>query len=522
MKDREIIAALLHGIGRRLWVRRALQEVLAAACVLLFFLIALRMAWAMHPQGIPAAGIFPGLVVAAAVLAFLGHVAWRVSRKVSPGQAAAQADARARLHDELKSAWWFVSHEETSPFIEAQVARAASTASRLDARAIVPGRAPGALYAAIALAAAFGAVTWLAPQLTPFWDANAAPSPTTAGERDLRSLLRDAPKDARIDKLAEAIDTLESDSATPEQKRKAMEAMRELSEQTGMEVMAARDGLARLADTLAADPQFKQVAEAMKAGKVAEASALLEDLKAEMAQQGKEEEQFPEAAPSTQAQGAAGEGLDRSGQNLAGSTPQASVDAVEQARRKLDQLAQDMKVQNEIEKVRNNAKERMSTTGQRSAGRANAFGQANQQQAGNPTPAPENGNTDMAGGAMFRQGQARREEDADGAQEGVRTGEAAGESDAMPVMGRKTERLEAQLKLEAVRRRDEDKAEGEKDDEEWMYRPSQQQASALEYEQVRARGGFDRESAGDHDRIPVRQQQVVKNYFLNLHESEKK
>lgn len=521
MKDRETIAALLHGIGRRLWVRRALQEVLAAACVLLFFLIALRMAGAMHPHGIPAAGIFARLAAAAAVFAFLGYVAWRVSHKVSLGQAAAQADARAGLHDELKSAWWFVSHDETSPFIEAQVARAASTARGLDARAIVPGRVPGALYATIALAAAFGAVTWLVPQLTPYWDANAAPSPTAAGERDLRALLRDAPKDARIDKLAEAIEALESESATPEQRRKAMEAMRELSEQTSMEVMAARDGLAQVADTLAADPQLKQVAEALRAGKVAEANAMLEDIQAEMAQQGKEDEQFPEAGPGTQAQGA-GEGLDRGGQNLAGSTPQASVDAVEQARRKLDQLAQDMKVQNEIEKVRNNAKERMSTTGQRSAGRANAFGQASQQQAGNPTPAPENGNTDMAGGAMFRQGQAKREEDADGAQEGVRTGEAAGESDAMPVMGRKTERLEAQLKLEAVRRRDEDKAGEEKEDEEWMYRPSQQQASSLEYEQVRARGGFDRESAGDHDRIPVRQQQVVKNYFLNLHESEKK
>ena len=44
----------------------------------------------------------------------------------------------------------------------------------------------------------------------------------------------------------------------------------------------------------------------------------------------------------------------------------------------------------------------------------------------------------------------------------------------------------------------------------------------LQTENVRSRAGYDREDAINHDRVPVRQKGIVKNYFLNLHESEKK
>ena len=135
---------------------------------------------------------------------------------------------------------------------------------------------------------------------------------------------------------------------------------------------------------------------------------------------------------------------------------------------------------------------------------------------------PDSGNADMQGASTFRRDSANREEDADGAREGSRTGSASGESPSMALTGKATQRLEAQLKLEAIQRRDEKGGDDDKDGKGWIYTGSQQQASSLDFEDVRARGGFDREAAAQHDRIPVRQKQVVKNYFLNLHESEKK
>jgi hypothetical protein len=504
-----------------LLVGRALQEILFGSSVLLFFLIALRMAGASRPAAIPAAGMAMAVAVAVALLAFVAYIAWRASRAVTLAQAAAQADARAVLHDELMSAYWFVTHGETSPFIDAQVSRAAATAGRLDPAQLVPARPPRSLKTTAALAVVLGFVAWLAPQMTPWRDAIAAVASTTAQTQDLQALLRDAPRDAQVDKVAKALDTLQNSEATVEQKRQAMEAMREAAEQSNMEALAARDGIARLAETLATNPQLAEVADALKAGNTKEAVEKLKALRQSLPGENRQDEQFPEAGLGTQTQGSLPEQLDKIGQGLAGHTPELNGDAVSAAIRKIEEAGKQMDVQNRIEQVKQGAKERLSVTSQRSSARANAFGSNNSIEAGNPTPAPENGNTDMAGGAMFNSGKANREEDADGAQEGSRTGSAAGESDSLALQGRATQRLDAQLKREAIERAGDD-AEDEKKDKDWFYTGSQQQASSLQYEQVRARGGFDRESAGNHDRIPVRQKQVVKNYFLNLHESEKK
>jgi hypothetical protein len=522
MRDREIIFGALKGIRHRLWLRRALRDGFFGLCVVLYLLIALRMTGALLPVGIPTTGIPAWVPAAAGILAALGYLAWHLGRNVTLQQAAAHADTSAGLRDELMSAYWFLSHDERTPFIEAQVARAAVTASRLDARQLVPGRVPRTVHAALALGAMLAFVTWLSPRMTPLWDANAAPASTAAQGPDLRALLQGAPRDARIEALDRALEALQSDAATEAQKQQALETMREISEQTNMEALAARDGLARFAETVATNPQMANVAAALKAGNNAEALALLDELRAGLGPEGKDDETFPEGRAGGQSQGRLADDLDSAGRNLAGNTPQLSADAVSQAIRKVEEVTREMEIQNRVEQVKRGAKERMSTSAQRSAGKANAFGASNNLEAGNPTPAPENGNTDMAGGAMFKQGEANREEDADGAQEGARTGSAAGESDAMPVAGRATQRLDAQLRLEAIQKRDDAGEDANEDDKNWIYTGSQQQASALQYEEVRSRESFDREGAGRHDRIPVRQKQMVKNYFLNLHESEKK
>jgi hypothetical protein len=523
MKDREIILGVLHGIGRRLWVGRALQEAFFGLCVLLFFLIAFRMAGAVQPSGIPAAGMPAWLSVGAAIAASVAYLAWRISQRVTLAQAAAQADTRATLRDELKSAYWFVSHAEQSPFIEVQVARAAATARRLDPRAIVPGRPPRSLWAAAGLGIAFAFVSWLAPQLSPWWESGAAPAAAEMlQQEDLRALLRDAPKDAQIEKLDQALETLQRADATAEQRRRAIEDMRDASEQANMEAAAAREGLARIAEVMKANPKLGEVAEALQAGNNREAMDLLEEIRRDAAaqQETQGEEQFPEAAKATQHQGSLAEQFDQAGRDLSG-TPNLNAPALDNLMKALEQATQEMDVQNRVNQIQRRARENMVATTQRSAASANEAGSARQDVA-NPEPSPDNGNADAQGASTFRRDSANREEDADGTREGSRTGSASGESPSMALEGRATQRLEAQLKLEAIQRRDDKGAGEEQDDKGWIYTASQQQASALDFEQVRARDGFDREAASQHDRIPIRQKQVVKDYFLNLHESEKK
>ena len=56
----------------------------------------------------------------------------------------------------------------------------------------------------------------------------------------------------------------------------------------------------------------------------------------------------------------------------------------------------------------------------------------------------------------------------------------------------------------------------------WFYSASREQKSMLQPENVRSNANHDREAALHHDSVPIRQQGIVKNYFLHLHESEKK
>jgi hypothetical protein len=522
MKDSEIIFGVLHGIGRRLWVGRALQEVFFGLCVLLFFLIAFRLAGAVQPSGIPATGIPVWLPVGAALGGFAAYLVWRISRRITLSQAAAQADTRAALRDELKSAYWFVSHSEQSPFIDTQVARAAATAGRLDLRVIVPARPPASLWAVAALGALFAFVSWLVPQMSPWWDASAAPAPSQAQQQDLRELLRDAPRDAEVEKLDQALQTLQRADATDEQKRRALADMREAAEQSNMEAAAAREGLAQLAEVMAASPGLDKVAEMLKAGRNEEALSLLEEMRKDAAvgQPQKDDEQFPDAAKGAQHQGSLAEQFDQAGRDLSG-TPNLNAPALENLMKALERATQEMEVQNRVNRIQSRARENMIANAQRSAAAVNESG-SNRQDVANPEPSSDNGNADMQGASTFRRDSANREEDADGAREGSRTGSASGESPSMALEGRATQRLEAQLKLEAIKRGNENGADDDKDDKGWIYTGSRQQESALGFEDVRARAGFDREAAAQHDRIPVRQKQLVKNYFLNLHESEKK
>ncbi|MEQ1881626.1 MAG: hypothetical protein ABL878_11725, partial [Burkholderiales bacterium] len=54
----------------------------------------------------------------------------------------------------------------------------------------------------------------------------------------------------------------------------------------------------------------------------------------------------------------------------------------------------------------------------------------------------------------------------------------------------------------------------------WFYSASVEQKSNLPYRDVNASGNFTRADEIRHAPVPIRQRKIVKNYFLNLNESE--
>ena len=95
MKDSEVILSVLRSIERRLWLRRALQEIAYGACVALFSLIAFQFVGVALSSAVPAVGIGARTAVVAAVVMLGAYVAWRALRQVTLAQAAGEADARA-------------------------------------------------------------------------------------------------------------------------------------------------------------------------------------------------------------------------------------------------------------------------------------------------------------------------------------------------------------------------------------------------------------------------------------------
>jgi hypothetical protein len=524
MKDSEVILSVLGSIERRLWLRRALQEITYGACVVLFSLIAFQFVGVALSLAIPVVGTGARTAVVAAVVMLGAYIAWRALRQVTLAQAAGEADARARLKDELKSAYWFVSMPEPTPFAALQIARAAVTARRLDLGAIVPGRPTRSLYAVAGLGAALLLVTWIAPRQSHSWEgADAAAMPAARETQDLRALLEGAPQDPEIEKLDRALGELQRTDATAEEKVRAAAQARDAIEQANMEAAAAREGLVRLAEAVRANPRFDKAAEALRAGRNEEALALLRQMRAEAGgQDTRALEKDGTRLLSDSAKGAdhgLEERLAEGGRDLSSINARVEQDALDRVVNALQEANQRLEVQSRVIEVKRRMQEAMIPTSQRSALSASQFDSSGN--APNATASPDTGNADIRGGAMFRQGAVTRRNDDEPARDGNMSGSAAGNSEALALEGAATRRLDAQLKLEAIHRRD-DAGDDEKADQGWFYSASQEQKSLLGFEDVRARPSFDRENAISVERVPIRQKQAVKDYFLNLHESEKK
>jgi hypothetical protein len=287
-----------------------------------------------------------------------------------------------------------------------------------------------------------------------------------------------------------------------------------------MEASAAREGLAKLAESLKTDPKFESVAQAMNEGRMDDAMALLRKLKADSAAGTLQSQAIEPADKGGSPEPDNAQALESSGRDLRGRTAAVNQDAINRVINALQQANERIEVQSRVNSVKRRMEDNLVATSQRSQLTASQFD--NRTNAPNPTPSPDTGNSDVRGGTLFRQAAVAREEN-DNAREGSQTGDASGDSAALPLEGAATRRLDAQLKLETILQKygvgEEPNGKGGQG---WFYSASREQKSMLQAEDVRSRASHEREDAVGHEGVPVRQKGIVKNYFLNLHESENK
>ena len=167
MKDREAIVGLLRSVAARMRVARVLHEFGFVLCVVLSALAVFALVRE------PLSSVFGEtlrLVFGGVLAAFSVYVIGRGLRRVPMSQAASLVDSRLPLHDEIKSAYWFVSQRERGDvgedaFVSAHVANAARTAQRVQSPRVLPLRMPRSVVLAIFPALVLMGAIWGNPHL---------------------------------------------------------------------------------------------------------------------------------------------------------------------------------------------------------------------------------------------------------------------------------------------------------------------------------------------------------------------
>src|SRR5437867_5090212 len=121
MSDREIITTWLKRVERRIRANRLLRELTFGSTLFLTFPLALK-AWDLVS---PFRARTLTILFTSWGVSFGVYLVWRLLQKETLGQAAASIDTTADLHDEIKTALWFINNPRASEWVDAQLRRAA-------------------------------------------------------------------------------------------------------------------------------------------------------------------------------------------------------------------------------------------------------------------------------------------------------------------------------------------------------------------------------------------------------------
>ena len=532
MRDREAIVGLLRAVAARMRIARVLHEFGFALCVVLSALAVFALVRE------PLAAVFGNafwLVLAVVLTVFSVYVIGRGLRRVPMAQAASLVDSRLPLHDELKSAYWFVSQQDQfdareDAFVHAHVANAARTAEGVPGPRVLPLRVPRSIALAVLPAVALTGAIWGNPHLV---RARVAPDSNavelSSDAQSARELLAaKASDDEEVKQLDRALATFEKSDASLRQRQEAALQARDAVDKLNMQASVTREGLARLAQAMKGKPGLEEVAQAIEEGRTEDAIAMLEKMRNELEQESagedKGRQQGSAQARHSESEPKSAQDIGETARDLANTNGRMNEDSIAHMIENLEQAQDTMQTQQRA----NAARRKMDSTDELMVGMT---AQQSQLQPGQDsmqnetpmgTPSPDFGKNDLRGANMFRQASlAPGEKDQDDS--GSTTGAPGGHSAARALEGRATKRLDAVLKLERVKVDGSDKPnEDEQKNSGWFYTASQKEQAETEFAEVRGRADYADADVMRPGYVPIQQKQAVRDYFINIHESSKK
>lgn len=283
MSDQETVIHTLRRVSRRAWATRAIRAVALGILVFLVPLLTAQTHQTFFSRPVPYSGVLMIGWLAVVGLALL----WMLVRGGSIGQAAGLADTRASLKDEMKTAYGFISKQESDPWIDLQVHRAAATARELDPRQIVPLNMPRGVLLADGLLLFLAIFLWSSTPVAPLQEE--VFSEVDEQVQTIEDLLRSSAEEDESRQALEDLDgvlrRLGADELTMEDVlRELWETENRLAE-AGLDTGELQSELEEVAHSLEGVESVRKLAESLEARNLEEAADLLNSLAEEWKKQ---------------------------------------------------------------------------------------------------------------------------------------------------------------------------------------------------------------------------------------------
>ena len=349
MSDRETIVQTLKAVESRIRTNRLIGRI---ATGLSGFVLA-----ALIVKVLDLAAPFPTAAIRVFWVVWFGGLAafvfWSSRDRGSLSDAAAEVDQKAKLKDEITSAFWFLGDGKANPWIDLQVHRAAQTAQELDPSRLYPRVIPRTSYLAAA-----GIVLLLVLNFAPlpfgysFVFSREAPELTLRDRSEelldeLEQMIEDAEalqQDEVVEQLQELIEALKSGELTAADALEELAEIQDRFEEGNLDIASIMEGLEEIGTELSQSDDTQPVGEALARQNLQGAADELREL-AEQIGQGAETaanlEQTLENASENVRPGLEdlAEQLGEAADGVREENDQATGDALNEAARELEELA---------------------------------------------------------------------------------------------------------------------------------------------------------------------------------------
>ena len=526
--ERSTITAVLRRIDLKVRFNQTLRHLSVATCLVLGALLVIEVAPLLVPVSVPAGS----LIVAAGSAAFVAFLIWSQVGGWRLERAAGVADQRAGLHDEIKSAYWFMRQDESSPWVDLLVERAAQTSRRLDPRRLVPVTIPKRFGLALVL---FGLLQVLAlvPSDGPLLRFAAA-SDSTRFERareayadEIRDLI-DGEGDELLDEdalaLLEAVlEELEAAETSFDYVLRDLREAQDALDEGNLEMAATRDALEELLQEFSGSNELAEFVDAMMNQNLSDAAEGLRDLSDQLGDLPMQDladlgDLLQEASEIDQPViDELLEAVQEASDAISEDRLADAQEALERVAAALDAIAQ-QQARQEANNDASDAAEAMqeALAQQQGSSRGQPQGQMAQSQS-------VSGERSDASASSPSSEVTRSEGGSPGTQNGP-AGNATGDPSGNALELGASTTLEAQLALEVIDGETPEFAEEERalDPEDLFQEASRQQISIVQYRDVRTPSQYSQGSALNAERIPWRYRSLVKRYFLAIRPDERK